>query len=159
MAGMTFSRTMPEQRPLPAEQSTLGLVHRPLRILLAEDTPANQLLMIRILEGRGHRVQVAEHGDEAVRLFAAEPFDLVLLDLHMPVMDGFQAAAEIRKLEANSPHHVPIVAVTAYASPESRANCLAVGMDTLVAKPIDLMEFLRLVESFPPRDEQGRPIR
>ncbi len=131
----------------------------PLRVLLVEDTPANQFLMIRILESRGHQVQLAENGAEAVRMFASESFDLVLMDLHMPVMDGFQAAADIRKLEGQSEHHIPIVAVTAYASVESRARCLAVGMDTFVAKPIDIHEFLLLVESFPPRDSEHRPLR
>lgn len=146
-------------RPSSACNSRSESLRRPLNILLAEDTPANQFLMIRILESRGHHVQLAENGAEAVQLFATQSFDLVLLDLHMPVMDGFQAATEIRSLEHGSAHHVPIVAVTAYASLESRARCLAVGMDTFVAKPIDIHDFIRLVESFPPRDEQHRPLR
>jgi CheY-like chemotaxis protein len=145
-------------RPFSAASAGGSGAARPLRILLAEDTPANQFLMIRILEGRGHQVQVAENGAEAVRMFAEQNFDLVLLDLHMPVMDGFQAAAEIRALEKDSEFHVPIVAVTAYASLESRARCIGVGMDTFVAKPIDIHEFVRLVESFPPRDEDHRPL-
>lgn len=133
-----------------------GVAVRARRILLAEDTPANQFLLVRLLQTRGHEVRVASNGQEAVDLYEREPFDLILMDLHMPMMDGFEATTRIRQAERQSGRHVPIVAVTAYSSLESRARCMSVGMDTFIAKPIDIHEFLRLVESFPLRADDER---
>lgn len=124
-----------------------------LRILVAEDTPANQYLLVRLLTGRGHQVRVAEDGVEAVKLFANEPFDVVLMDLHMPNLDGFQASSEIRELERARKSHVPIVAVTAYVSIDSRARCLEAGIDTFVPKPINIRQFIDLIEQFPRRHD------
>jgi len=124
-----------------------------LRILVAEDTPANQYLLTRLLTARGHQVRLAEDGVEAVNLFTAEPFDVVLMDLHMPNLDGFQASSEIRELERARKTHVPIIAVTAYVSIDSRARCLDAGIDVLMPKPINTREFIELIEQFPRRHD------
>jgi len=120
--------------------------HQHMRILLAEDTPANQKLITSILERRGHRVDVARNGKEAVEMHRAREFDLVLMDVQMPVMDGFQATREIRQATPSSRSQVPIVAMTAHAMRGDRERCLNAGMDAYVAKPFDSQDFVALVE-------------
>jgi two-component system sensor histidine kinase/response regulator len=107
-------------------------------VLLVEDNPTNQLVMSEMLAGLGVRAVLAENGREAVALARHEQPDLVLMDLHMPVMDGYQATAHIRAWEAErSPgRRLPIVALTADALPEVRERCLSVGMDGYLAKPL-----------------------
>jgi signal transduction histidine kinase/ActR/RegA family two-component response regulator len=107
-----------------------------LRILLAEDNMVNQLVATRLLEKMGHAVRLAKNGQEAVELHRAEQFDLVLMDVQMPVMGGFEATASIRRRERESGAHVPIVALTAHAVVGDRERCLEVGMDDYVTKPI-----------------------
>ena len=116
-----------------------------LRILLAEDGKANQKLAVGLLEKWGHRVTVAENGRAALHCWEGEPFDLILMDLQMPEMDGFEATKRIRKKEGESGLHIPIVAMTAHAMKGDRERCLESGMDGYVAKPIrqqDLHESL-----------------
>jgi CheY-like chemotaxis protein len=105
----------------------------PLRILLAEDNPINQRVVVRMLEHAGHTVVIAANGSEAVSAHAAQPFDLVLMDVHMPEMDGLEAALAIRAQEGPG-IHLPIVALTANATAE--AGCLAAGMDGYLTKPV-----------------------
>lgn len=112
-------------------------VSRKLRILLAEDTRANRLLVVRLLGKRGHSVHEAVDGQEALDRAAGEPFDVVLMDLQMPVMDGFQATAAIRALADPDKARVPIIALTAHAMKGDDQRCLAAGMDAYLAKPID----------------------
>ena len=119
-------------------------LRRPLRILLAEDIPANQKLVARILGKRGHAVQTASNGREAVELVGSEAFDVVLMDVQMPEMDGFGATTAIRALPNNS--HVPIVAMTAHATKGDQEQCLQAGMDDYLSKPINALEMLVLVE-------------
>jgi len=125
--------------------------HRvPLRILLAEDNLVNQRLIVRLLEKDGHAVAVAVNGRDAVTVWmcAAEvgsPFDLVLMDVQMPELDGLAATAAIRAREASTVRRVPVVALTAYAMQGDRERCLAAGMDGYLAKPLvakDLIELL-----------------
>ena len=116
---------------------------RPLRILLAEDNAVNQRLAVVNLESWGHAVSVAHNGREAVELFTARPFDLVLMDSQMPRMGGFEATAEIRRREAGSNARVPIVAMTANVMKGSREECLAAGMDGYVAKPMRRHELIK----------------
>jgi PAS domain S-box-containing protein len=122
---------------------------RSLRILLAEDTPANQKLAVRILSRRGHLVEVAENGAEALERLRRERFDLVLMDVQMPVMDGFQATAAIRKLESPAQAQIPIIAMTAHALKGDQEKCLAAGMDAYISKPINSRELIALVEWIP----------
>lgn len=109
----------------------------PLRILLAEDHPINQRLAVRLLTRLGHTVQLAGNGQEAVRLQQQEDFDLVLMDVQMPVMGGLEAAGRIRQLDMDrGRRHQPMLAMTAHAMQGDMERCLAAGLDGYVSKPI-----------------------
>jgi two-component system sensor histidine kinase/response regulator len=108
----------------------------PLNVLLAEDNVVNQMLAVRLLEKAGHTVFVAGTGRDAVAAIAGASFDLVLMDVQMPEMDGLTATKIIRERENGSAIHVPIVAMTAYAMKGDRERCLEAGMDDYVAKPV-----------------------
>ncbi len=123
------------------------------RVLLVEDNPDNQKLAARVLEGAGARVDTAENGEEAVAMAKATLYDLVIMDLMMPVMDGFQATRAIRTNEA-VPNRVPIVALTAHATEGFRDRCLEAGMDDYLSKPFKKDRFLAVVEQWADR----RPI-
>ena len=108
-----------------------------LAVLVAEDNRVNQLVITRLLDKQGHHVTLCANGRQAVAAFEAEAFDLVLMDVQMPEMDGFAATAEIRRREAGRPGcHLPIVALTAFAMSGDRERCLAAGMDDYLSKPI-----------------------
>jgi CheY-like chemotaxis protein len=107
-----------------------------LRILVAEDNPVNQKLATRLLEQKGHRVVVAANGREAVAAHEAGGFDLILMDVQMPEMDGIAATAAIRRAEEATGVRTPIIAVTAHAMEGDRDRCLAAGMDDYLSKPI-----------------------
>jgi len=109
---------------------------RPLRILLAEDNPVNQRLAVRLLEKQGHTVVVAGDGQAAVAAVAQQRFDVVLMDVQMPVLDGLEATAALRAQEQTTGTHLPILAMTAYAMQGDAERCLAAGMDGYLAKPI-----------------------
>jgi two-component system sensor histidine kinase/response regulator len=113
---------------------------RPLRILLAEDSLFNQRLAVGLLEKGGHRVVVAHNGQEAVVAVQSQQFDVVLMDIQMPEMDGLEATAAIREHEQSTGTRVPIVAMTAHAMKGDRERCLEAGMDRYVAKPIRARE-------------------
>jgi CheY-like chemotaxis protein len=118
----------------------------PLRILLAEDHPVNRRVATEMLGRRGHHVEVASNGREAVEHSAREAFDVILMDVHMPLMDGLTATRLIREREHGSGGHVPIIAVTAGATLEDREHCLSAGMDGFVSKPFRAEDLLRTVE-------------
>jgi signal transduction histidine kinase len=118
-----------------------------LRILVVEDNPLNQLLAVRIIQKAGHTTAVADNGREAVDLLQHEAFDLVLMDVQMPVMDGFEATAQIRHSEQGSGRHLPIVAMTANALKGDREKCLAAGMDDYVTKPIQTAELFAAISA------------
>jgi signal transduction histidine kinase/CheY-like chemotaxis protein len=126
----------PERRRRPREQAAL-------RILLAEDNAVNQKLAVRLLQKQGHQVTVAVNGLEAVRRWEQNPFDLILMDMQMPEMDGIEATLAIRRQEGSSGGHTPIIALTARAMPEDRSRCLASGMDGFITKPIQTEELMR----------------
>ena len=111
---------------------------RSLHILLAEDNKTNQLVACGILRKLGHTVEIAENGAEVAPLMADHSFDLVLMDIQMPVMDGMEATAVIRKSEQGTSSHMPVIAMTAHAMDGYRERCLAAGMDGFLTKPIDL---------------------
>ena len=115
-----------------------------LRVLLAEDNVVNQQLERRLLERRGHRVTIAPTGRQALELFGQERFDVILMDVQMPDMDGLEATAAIRAREQGT--RTPIIALTARTMREDRDRCLAAGMDAFITKPIEAAEFLRVVE-------------
>jgi PAS domain S-box-containing protein len=117
-----------------------------LHVLLAEDTPANQKLVASILGKKGHKVTIAETGMQALQFIAVQDFDVILMDVQMPILDGFQTTQAIRKLENPRKATVPIIALTAHALKEDAERCLAAGMDAYVSKPIDVSKLFLLVE-------------
>src|SRR5205807_1397798 len=109
----------------------------PLRILLAEDNLINQKLAVRLLENHGHRVVVAQNGREALACLEQMSFDVVLMDVQMPEVDGYRATMAIRRREQDTLRHIPVIAMTAHAMKGDRERCLEAGMDSYVAKPIN----------------------
>ncbi len=119
---------------------------RSLQILLAEDNPANQKVVLYILGKRGHSVEVAHNGIQAVEKIGQQQFDVVLMDVGMPEMDGFQATAAVRALPDARKAKLPIVAMTAHALKGDHERCLAAGMDDYITKPVNRQELLEIVE-------------
>ncbi|CAN7442481.1 response regulator [Phenylobacterium sp. LjRoot225] len=138
--GVTGEEELPTAPEAPSEPASL-------KILVAEDNAINQRVAQRLLERRGHRVEIVDDGAKAVEAVAGDGFDLVLMDVQMPVMDGFQATAAIRAAEMQTGAHIPIVAMTANAMRGDRERCLAAGMDGYVAKPLRANDFYAVVES------------
>jgi two-component system, sensor histidine kinase and response regulator len=121
---------------------------RKLHVLLAEDNAVNQKLAARLLERRGHQVTVTANGREALAALDRENFDVVLMDVQMPEMDGFEATAAVRGRERNTGRHLPIIAMTAHAMRGDQERCLASGMDGYISKPIRAQELISLLERF-----------
>jgi PAS domain S-box-containing protein len=148
--GIQSADSIPPQ-PATAEPSTTSEPQsavQPLRILLAEDNPANQKVALYILNKYGHTVKVACNGREALELLGKDDFDIVLMDVHMSIMDGFQATAAIRKLTDPAKARIPIVAMTASAMTGDQERCLEAGMDGYISKPMNIKELLILIEQF-----------
>ncbi|HEX9903318.1 MAG TPA: two-component regulator propeller domain-containing protein [Acidobacteriota bacterium] len=124
-----------EDRPL-ITRHILRKQARQLNILLAEDNAINQKMVERILQKNGHRVRIASDGLEVLSALPTESFDLILMDVQMPHMDGCQATVSIRQEEKKTGAHIPIVAMTAHAMKEDKERCLASGMDDYISKPI-----------------------
>jgi signal transduction histidine kinase/CheY-like chemotaxis protein len=129
-------------RALPQTAGETGL-----RILVAEDNAVNQKILLRVLEREGHQVLVAANGREAVDVIGREPIDLVIMDIHMPEMDGFDATIAIREREKITGEHLPIIAATACAMKGDKERCLQAGMDTYVSKPIQTQQLLDVIDS------------
>jgi PAS domain S-box-containing protein len=131
---------------------------RRLRVLLAEDNVINQKVSSRLLEREGHHVTVAANGREAISALERDRFDVVLMDVQMPEMDGFEATAAIRKQEQTTGRHQPIFAMTAHAMQGDRERCLAAGMDNYISKPITKKGLIDLLEKIPQAsmEEMGR---
>ena len=141
LAALGRSQTAPPSSVLP--QTERRAQPRSLRVLLAEDNRVNQTVATRLLEKLGYTVAVADNGYAALSLLATQPFDLVLMDIQMPEMDGLTATRKIRESERSSPYHVPIVAMTAHAMKGDRELCIEAGMDEYVSKPINSEELQR----------------
>ena len=132
------SREKAEPRgPVFSEEVSLGL-----KVLMAEDNMVNAFVASKRLEQWQCTIQVAENGAEALEALQAGPFDVVLMDISMPVMDGLQATQELRRREKDTGSHTPVIAITAYALQGDRERCLAAGMDDYLAKPINFKELL-----------------
>jgi len=117
-----------------------------LRILLAEDNKVNQKVASTMLTKRGHSVIIVENGKQALDILSRESFDLILMDIQMPEMDGYEATRAIREREKTTGFHIPIVAMTAHALKGDREKCIEAGMDDYIAKPIKMEELFKAVE-------------
>jgi signal transduction histidine kinase len=148
--GSTFSFTVrAEQREgliLPDPVKPPRATAAPLRILVAEDNRVNQAVVSRMLERAGHTVAIAADGQQAVEMHSSGSFDLILMDIHMPVLDGFEATARIR--EADRGTHTPVIALTANAMNGDRERCLRAGMDGYIAKPVSREVLLDTLAEF-----------
>jgi CheY-like chemotaxis protein len=134
---LVFAGASRIDRPAAPEANTGQAVgQQALRLLLAEDNPVNQKFALRVLQGAGHTVALAQNGREAVEQWHSGSFDLILMDVQMPEMDGLDATREIRVREAASGRRTPIVAMTANAMAGDREICTEAGMDGYVAKPV-----------------------
>jgi PAS domain S-box-containing protein len=132
---------------LSAARSTARGAQRRLRVLVAEDNPVNQELVLHLLERRGHSAIVAENGKQAIAALEKHKFDLVVMDVQMPEMGGIEATEEIRRKEKSNGGHIPVFAMTAHAMPGDRERCLAAGMDGYISKPIDPKLFTQIIET------------
>jgi len=122
-------------------------------VLVAEDNAINQLVAARLLQSLGYVVDMVENGQQAVEAVRQGTYDLVLMDCHMPEMDGFELVAEIRRREHGSGAHLPIIAMTADAMKGDRERCLAAGMDDYLAKPVRAQTLLEVLERWRPRGD------
>jgi CheY-like chemotaxis protein len=127
---------------------------RPLRILLAEDNAVNQQLVVRMLAKHGHTVVAANTGLEALIALEQQPFDLVLMDVQMPEMDGFEATTAIRAREQATAHHIPIIAMTAHAMKSDQTKCLNAGMDAYLSKPLTAADLCGAIDAL----LDGKPV-
>jgi two-component system, sensor histidine kinase and response regulator len=145
MSELGITSAEDESTAASAEQSVTA-ESRPLRVLLAEDSLFNQKLAVALLEKRGHSVTVAQHGREALAAIEQNAFDLVLMDVQMPEMDGLEATRAIREWEKDRDHRLPIVAMTAHAMKGDRERCLEAGMDAYVAKPVRAKDLFETID-------------
>ncbi len=146
--GLPLAKEVPSDFEAPVAVPAVASAQ--LRILLVEDNLANQKLATYILQDRGHLVEIARDGQEAIDLSAQNHYDVILMDVEMPGINGLEAAAAIRKREAGG-GRVPIIAMTAHAMKGDRDRCLAAGMDAYRSKPIDRHEMIALVENLAAR--------
>ena len=145
LAQEPLSPPAPDRRPAPLRGGAGGL-----HVLLAEDNAVNRKVAVRLLEKRGHTVVAVEDGRQALRALDGERFDVALMDVQMPEMDGFEATAAVRARERVEGGHLPIVALTAYAMKGDRERCLEAGMDAYVAKPVNADELFATLERLVP---------
>jgi PAS domain S-box-containing protein len=132
---------------VPQEAYVVQKAKRKLRVLLVEDNPVNQKVAAAKLEKPGHRVVVASNGKEALEILDRDSFDIVLMDVQMPEMNGFEATERIRDREKKGGGHIPIVALTAQAMKGDREKCLAAGMDGYISKPISQANLFSVIEN------------
>jgi CheY-like chemotaxis protein/HPt (histidine-containing phosphotransfer) domain-containing protein len=155
---LTMLAATPERPPAPrAVPSRPVESGRSLRILLAEDVVVNQMLAVRLLEKHGHTVVVANNGREALAALERERFDLVLMDVQMPEMDGFEATAALRRREQGTGRRLPVLALTAHALKGDSERCLEAGMDGYLSKPIRSAELFQLIARLVPDEPTPTP--
>jgi signal transduction histidine kinase len=142
-----IERTSRAPKPQAPKSSSGSSAECSLRILVAEDNPVNQRVALYILQKAGHSTVVVSNGREAVAALTRENFDLVLMDVQMPEMDGFEATHAIREDEQKTGRHIPIIAMTAHAMQGDRERCLEAGMDDYVSKPVQKGELFRAIQA------------
>jgi CheY-like chemotaxis protein len=130
-----------------SETQIAARMQRSLKVLVAEDSMINQKLAEAVLKGAGHEVVLVNDGQEALAAIESQDFDLVLMDVQMPVMDGFEAVSKIRETEKRTGGHIPIIALTAHAMKGDRERCLEAGMDGYVSKPIRSARLFEVIET------------
>jgi two-component system, sensor histidine kinase and response regulator len=143
----------PAARPL----SRIPPAAKSLRILVTDDNPINQQLVARALEKQAHTVTLASSGPEALALSAQQTFDLILMDVQMPGMNGYEATQAIRLREQGTGRHIPIIALTAHAMKGDREICLDAGMDDYLGKPIHLKELLAMLDRWSGSEPEPAP--
>ena len=136
--------------PVAPVKSPASSPARSLRVLLAEDNAVNQRLVVKLMEKKGHTLVVANNGLEALAALEHEKFDVVLMDVQMPEMGGFEAAGRIREREKSTGEHIPVIAMTAHALKGDRERCLEAGMDGYVSKPIQSRLLFEAMENVVP---------
>ena len=149
-SGISIKPRSPRKKPVVT-------THVSMKILIVEDGHVSQLVGARMLEKRGHHVTLASSGREAIVRCQKDTFDAILMDVHMPGLNGYEATARIRRLEQSSGRHVPIIAMTANAMKGDREKCLAAGMDDYISKPLRSAELFRVVEQFAQRPSPQEP--
>ncbi len=122
-----------------------------LRILVAEDNPVNATVAVKMLEKRGYHAELARDGRQALEMLGAKSYDAVLMDCQMPELDGYEAAAEIRRME-NGRTRTPVIAMTAHSMTGDREKCLAAGMDDYLSKPIRSEVLEEMLSRWAPRE-------
>ena len=157
--GIAADSSTPTDPPLPRATSGAAIWKSgapvPLRILLAEDNLVNQKVGSLLLKKRGHTPVIANNGREVLRLLERESFDVILMDVQMPEVDGFEATNAIRQKEKRTGAHVPIIAVTAHATEAYEALCLKAGMDSYVSKPFNAQQLFEIIENLVPIVKQN----
>jgi CheY-like chemotaxis protein/HPt (histidine-containing phosphotransfer) domain-containing protein len=142
-------RGEPVQPPAEAKPSSAG-DSRKLRVLLAEDNAVNQRLVAKLMEKHGHKLVAVSNGVEALDMLERETFDVVLMDVQMPEMGGFEATARLREREKSTGQHVPVIAMTAHALKGDRERCLEAGMDDYVSKPLQAASLFEAIDRLVP---------
>src|SRR5271156_5677985 len=148
----------PQTIPSPVAVTPAAPQARSLHILLAEDNRTNQTVAVRMLQKMGHSTVVAGNGKEALLLLTTHRFDLVLMDIQMPEMDGLTATRKIRETERETQLHLPIIAMTAHVMKGDRERCVEAGMDGYVSKPISSKEVADAIASIPGLQGEGTPV-
>jgi two-component system sensor histidine kinase/response regulator len=149
------SETGPLAAPMTFARSA-ATVETPVRVLLAEDNIVNQRVAAGILRRKGHEVTIAGNGRDALTALEHGTFDIVLMDVQMPEMGGFEATALIRRQEAERGRHIPIVAMTAHAMKGDRERCLDAGMDDYLSKPLEASTLLAIIDRLTGRAPNAR---
>ena len=154
----------PHAAATPASTGSSAAADHALRVLVAEDTPASQMVIRLILERLGHTVRVASDGAEAVSLFSTAAFDLVLMDIQMPAMDGYAATRMIRMIETErndkaggEPRKILIYGLSAFAQTADRDLAFNAGMDGYIPKPVKVETIEQMLSGLPPRPDAGAP--
>jgi len=138
----------------PAENASVAVGTRPISVLLAEDNPVNQMVAVKMLERAGHQVEAVADGAQALARYQEKKYDMILMDVQMPVMDGCEATRRIRRMEKEKGGHICIVALTAHVMKRDRDECFRAGMDHYLSKPLRSHELYALLQELFPATEQ-----